>query len=48
MSKDLGENDVPGITYEKSKNRGDINCETHVKIRILSPVELSVNLSDGT
>lgn len=47
MSRELDENEVPGITYEGSKIKGSVTCESHVKVRILSPVELPVDLYDG-
>ena len=46
MSRETSE-EVPGIVYEKSKNPNTVTNETHVQIRIVSPIEFSVDLSSG-
>ena len=38
--------ETPGIVYEKSNHQG-VTVESHVKVRIISPVELPVDLKTG-
>jgi hypothetical protein len=39
--------ETPGIVYEKSEGVKLVTVESHVKVRIVSPVEFPVDLRSG-